>query len=217
MVGKLPVSVAGQSSIAVAAAAVCAGALFIVGADAHPLVKKSEPTSEAVAVKPPPPPPAPAQVLPIGPEPDQIAASRAARRVVPRTLPHSKASESGLQIKTVLAARAVTAAFPEILTIGGVRSDSLKWHPHGLAIDVMIPNARSADGKALGDRVLQYALENANRFDLNHVIWRQTIYFPSGSHHMMSDLGSDTANHYDHVHIATEGGGYPTGSETYLR
>ncbi len=32
----------------------------------------------------------------------------------------------------------------------------------------------------------------------------------------MADRGSATANHYDHVHIATDGGGFPTGSETYL-
>ena len=25
------------------------------------------------------------------------------------------------------------------------------------------------------------------------------------------------ANHYDHVHITTHGGGYPTGSEVYIR
>jgi hypothetical protein len=31
----------------------------------------------------------------------------------------------------------------------------------------------------------------------------------------MSDRGGVTANHFDHVHIATNGGGYPTGNETY--
>jgi hypothetical protein len=29
-----------------------------------------------------------------------------------------------------------------------------------------------------------------------------------------ADCGSETANRYDHVHIATDGG-YPTGHETY--
>jgi hypothetical protein len=127
------------------------------------------------------------------------------------------APEDGLQVKTILAARSVSAAFPEILNIGGVRSDPLKWHPHGLAIDVMIPNSRSAAGKALGDSVLDYVLKNAERFDLNHVIWRQTIYRPNGSKRTMSDRGGDTANHYDHVHIATDGGGYPGEGQTYLR
>jgi hypothetical protein len=31
----------------------------------------------------------------------------------------------------------------------------------------------------------------------------------------MSNLGNETANHYDHVHIATDGGGYPSGHEVY--
>ncbi|KUH99828.1 hypothetical protein AU188_18180 [Mycobacterium sp. IS-3022] len=122
-----------------------------------------------------------------------------------------------MQVKTILAARAVSARFPEILDIGGVRSDPLKWHPHGMAIDVMIPNARSAAGKALGDSVLAYVLQNAERFDLNHVIWRQTIYKPNGSKRTMADRGGDTANHYDHVHIATDGGGFPDEGQVYLR
>ena len=33
---------------------------------------------------------------------------------------------------------------------------------------------------------------------------------------MMSNMGSDDANHYTHVHIATNGGGYPTGLESYF-
>ena len=33
---------------------------------------------------------------------------------------------------------------------------------------------------------------------------------------MDGGLGNETLNHYDHVHIATDGGGYPTGHETYL-
>jgi len=30
-----------------------------------------------------------------------------------------------------------------------------------------------------------------------------------------ANYGSETLNHYDHVHIATDGGGYPTGHENY--
>jgi hypothetical protein len=140
------------------------------------------------------------------------AASRAQRRA----LPAGVAPEHGLQVKTILAARAVSAVFPEIHDIGGVRPDYLKWHPNGLAIDVMIPNYNSAEGKALGDLIARYALANAERFDLNHVIWRQVYYPRNGSPHLMSDLGDDNSNHYTHVHIATEGGGYPTGQELYF-
>jgi hypothetical protein len=140
-----------------------------------------------------------------------------AQRDVRQPLPAGVAPEKGLQVKTILAARAVSAMFPEILTIGGVRSDSLKWHPHGLAIDVMIPDYSTAHGKELGDRVVAYTLANADRFGVNHVIWRQVSYSHNGSSKPMRDRGSDTANHYDHVHIATDGGGFPTGSETFLR
>jgi hypothetical protein len=143
---------------------------------------------------------------------DTAAASRAQRR----TLPTGVASERGLQVKTILAARAVSAAFPEIHDIGGVRPDYLKWHPDGMAIDVMIPNYNSAEGKALGDLIAGYALANAERFDLNHVIWRQVYYPRGGSPHLMADRGDDNSNHYTHVHIATEGDGYPTGQELYF-
>jgi len=131
-------------------------------------------------------------------------------------LPVGVAAERGLQIDTILAERAVSAAFPEIHTMTGVRPDSLRWHPEGLALDVMVPDYASSAGKALGDRILSYVLANAQRFDLNHVIWRQAIYYPDGTAHRMPDYGGPDANHYTHVHISTNGGGYPTGNEAYL-
>jgi hypothetical protein len=41
-----------------------------------------------------------------------------------------------MQTKDVLAARAVSAQFPQILRFGGVRPDSKPWHPSGMAIDI---------------------------------------------------------------------------------
>ena len=125
-------------------------------------------------------------------------------------------SERGLQVKTILAERAISARFPEIAHIGGVRPDSMRWHPQGLAIDVIIPDYRTPAGRALGDRIAAFAFENADRFGLVHVIWQQTYYPIGGKAHRMANLGSDDANHYTHVHIATDGGGYPNGRETYL-
>lgn len=145
------------------------------------------------------------------------SASRSMYRQVPTLLPAGVAPEKGLQIRTILAARAISAAFPEIHNIGGVRADALRWHPNGLAIDVMIPNYASAQGKALGDRIMKFAFANADRFALEHVIWQQTYYGRDGVGHRMANLGNDDANHYTHVHIATVGGGYPTGTEIYVR
>lgn len=130
-------------------------------------------------------------------------------------LPTGKGSEQGLQIKTIWAERAISMLFPQITQIYGYRQDPLPWHPNGLAIDVMIPDHGSPEGIELGNQIAGYALANAKRWGILHVIWRQKIYPGIGSGSWTADMGNETANHYDHVHIATNGGGYPTGQETY--
>ena len=132
------------------------------------------------------------------------------------SLPAGVAPENGLQVKTIWAARAISLLFPQITTIGGYRQDALRWHPNGLAIDVMIPDHNSPEGIELGDQIAGYALANAKRWGVDHVIWRQKIYPGIGKPSWTANLGNETANHYDHVHIATDGGGYPTGHETYF-
>ncbi|HXY66000.1 MAG TPA: hypothetical protein VEI45_16985, partial [Mycobacterium sp.] len=146
---------------------------------------------------------------------EMASASRASRwrvvpKYVPQLLPVGVASERGLQVKTILVARSISAAFPEIKSMGGVRPDALRWHPEGLAVDVMIPNPSSAQGIALGNEIVAFALKNANRFALQDAIWRGTYYTPSGP-------SGSGYGHYDHVHITTHGGGYPTGREVYVR
>ena len=126
-----------------------------------------------------------------------------------------RAPEQGLQVHTIWAARAISMMFLEIKTIGGVRQDPLPWHPNGLAIDVMIPNYHSAEGIELGNQIAGYALANAKRWGVLHVIWRQGFYPGIGAPSWTADYGNETANHFDHVHIATDGGGYPTGREKY--
>ena len=118
------------------------------------------------------------------------------------------ASEKGLQKYTKLLNRAITEAFPEIREIGGVRPDALKWHPQGLALDVMIPNPNTAAGRALGDRVVKFLVANHERLGVAHMIWRQRMIQPDGSSSLMAGRGSATANHFDHVHVASIGGGY---------
>lgn len=115
---------------------------------------------------------------------------------IPEALPVGKANEAGLQPNTILAARAISAQFPQIATIDGVRPDSKPWHPRGLAIDIMIPNPDSPEGIALGDQIRAFAMANASRFGLQDVIWRGTYSTPAGP--QASGYG-----HYDHVHITT--------------
>jgi len=128
----------------------------------------------------------------------------------PRSLPVGVASERGLQVKTILVERSVSAEFPQIHTMIGVRPDSKPWHPNGLALDIMIPNPGSSEGIALGDAILAYAMHNAGVFGVQDVIWRGTYYTPGGG---ASGYGY---GHFDHVHITTTGGGYPGGGEEYL-
>lgn len=115
---------------------------------------------------------------------------------IPEILPVGVASEVGLQPNTIVAARAISARFPQIATIDGVRPDSKPWHPRGLAIDIMIPNPESPEGIAIGNEILAFAMANAGRFGLQDVIWRGTYYTPAGPR------GSGYG-HYDHVHITT--------------
>ncbi|BBY18127.1 hypothetical protein MLIT_37190 [Mycolicibacterium litorale] len=198
-----------------------AAMVIAAGADVH---REAEPVA-APAPVPPPLPDAPdykLEVVASGPAagpadlkvaPGQMASVsnwRVADRAVRQALPVGVASERGLQVKTILVARSVSAVFPEIRQIGGVRADALRWHPDGLAVDVMIPNPSSAEGIALGNQIVAYVIKNAERFGMQDAIWRGVYYTPNGPR------GSGNG-HFDHVHITTTGGGYPTGSETYFR
>ena len=131
-------------------------------------------------------------------------------------LPAGITPEAGLQVRTIWVARVIAVMFPEIKTIGGYRQDPLRWHPNGLAIDVMIPNHNSKEGIELGNQIAGLALANAKRWGVIHVIWRQGFYPGIGAPSWTADYGNETANHFDHVHIATNGGGYPNGNETYF-
>ncbi|MGW0160868.1 glycoside hydrolase [Mycobacterium sp. NPDC003323] len=165
----------------------------------------------------------PADLPAFSPSPGQSATEAellaASAPVEPRVLdfPLDKgvAPEGGLQVKTIWVARAISMMFPEIATIGGYRQDPLRWHPNGLAIDVMIPDHNSEQGIELGNQIAGLALANAERWGVIHVIWRQGFYPGIGAPSWTADYGSETLNHFDHIHIATDGGGYPTGNESY--
>ncbi|MGV0992147.1 MAG: hypothetical protein ACOYB7_07815 [Mycobacterium sp.] len=151
---------------------------------------------------------------PSQPEPEAVTRLVAAR--LPRALPPGLCPEKGLQVHTVLAERVISAHFPEIREMGGVRPDALPFHPNGLAIDVIIPEWNTPAGKALGDRIAAFAFDNAARFGLVNVIWQQTYRPVGAAPHVMANLGSPDANHFTHVHITTDGGGFPTGGESYF-
>lgn len=206
-----------------------AASLVVSGGMLYAQHTESPCCAQASAVAPPAPPAAPTSApRAANPAQPHIATAAEAEALAAQAnaplaaqnfqiaLPAGVAPEQGLQVKTIWAARAIGVLFPQITTIGGFREDALRWHPNGLAIDVMIPNYHSPDGIELGNQIAGYALANAKRWGVNHVIWRQKIYPGVGGGSWTADYGNETLNHYDHVHIATNGGGYPTGHETYF-
>jgi hypothetical protein len=202
--------------------------VYAQGSESAPHAKQSccAAISAAAAANPAPPPSTDAAGPAPWPGAPQIASAAEAAQLaanapgptataMPFELPPGVAPENGLQVDTIRVARAISVLFPQITTIGGWRQDALKWHPNGLAIDVMIPDHDSPAGIDLGNQIAGFALANAQRWNIDHVIWRHAIYLGPKSGQYMPEMGSETANHYDHVHIATAGGGYPTGNEKY--
>jgi hypothetical protein len=218
------VSAVGRSRwLAIAASLIVSGYMVYAQGTKSPCCVEVPTTTPTVTAAPPPKDPGSAQT--IGPHvasPAEAEALAALASSAPTgaqgfqfPLPAGVASEDRLQVETIWAARVISVLFPQIKTIYGYRQDALPWHPNGLAIDVMIPNHGSQEGIELGNQIAGYALANAKRWGINHVIWRQKIYPGPNSGAWTADLGSETANHYDHVHIATGGGGYPKGNEVY--
>ena len=198
--------------LALAASVAVAAAMFYAQGTETPCC--AENAALTPMSQPPVPADAPSNATPA--EAELLAASApVAARDFQFALPAGVAPEERLQVKTIWVARAISVLFPEITTIGGYRQDPLKWHPNGLAIDVMIPNYHSDEGIELGNQIAGFALANAKRWGVLHVIWRQGYYPGIGAPSWTADYGNETANHFDHVHIATDGGGYPTGNETY--
>lgn len=208
----------GRVVAVVASIAVSVAMFYAQKKDDHPVVSPQAAMSTAPTAAPPGAP-APTPDAPFVADAAQAqwltANAPAAAPDYQLALPKGVTPEDGLQVHTIWAARAISMMFLEITTIGGYRQDPLPWHPNGLAIDVMIPNHNSPEGIELGNQIAGYALANAKRWGVLHVIWRQGFYPGIGAPSWTADYGNETANHFDHVHIATDGGGYPTGRETY--
>jgi hypothetical protein len=104
----------------------------------------------------------------------------------------------GLTVKAANLAKYLQATYPDITSIGGVRAcDRFMEHCRGLALDVMV-----GKNTGLGDRV---AFDVLGRRDVQFVLWQKTYRKPNGLSRWMTDRGSPTDNHFDHVHIRVVG------------
>lgn len=91
--------------------------------------------------------------------------------------------------------QAVCAAFPEITAYGVFRGDG--EHGQGRAVDIMVSGAR-------GWQVAEFVRANRVALGVEYLIYSQKIWsVERGGEGWrgMSDRGSATANHYDHVHV----------------
>ncbi len=103
----------------------------------------------------------------------------------------------GVSPNIVKVHEAVCAAFPEITTYGTFRGDG--EHSQGIAVDIMVSGAR-------GWEVAEFVRENYAALGVSYLIYSQKIWSVERSGEgwrPMSDRGSATANHYDHVHVTT--------------
>ena len=94
--------------------------------------------------------------------------------------------------------RAVCAQFPSITSYGTFRSGGGD-HGRGLAVDIMVSGS-------LGWQVAEFVRANAGQLGVSYAIYSQRIWSVERGGEgwrPMSDRGSATANHYDHVHVST--------------
>jgi len=93
--------------------------------------------------------------------------------------------------------RAVCHAFPQVTQYGGW--DNHGEHSSGKALDIMTSDV------ALGNSIAEFLQSHASELGLFDIIWRQHIWTPvrsSEGWRSMPSRGSETANHYDHVHVS---------------
>jgi hypothetical protein len=109
--------------------------------------------------------------------------------------------ESGLMANAIAVHRAVCAAFPSVTAYGGLRPGDSGEHGQGLALDIMVTGAT-------GDQIAEFVRANSGALGVSEVIWAQRIWTVERSSEgwrPLEDRGSDTANHYDHVHVTVYG------------
>lgn len=121
-----------------------------------------------------------------------------------KALPTTEAIlEEGQNFNSVRGARITAHRWDYVNLIGGYRPGDPQDHGKGDAIDIMIDDYRGK-GEPIGTEIANFFVANADDLDVNYVIWQQKIFQPSAGDvwSPMEDRGSDTENHFDHVHVS---------------
>jgi hypothetical protein len=115
--------------------------------------------------------------------------------------PSGSSVESGLTSDAIRVHRAVCHRYPQVKTFFGTRSSS-GYHGQGRALDCMISDS------TVGWDIAHWVRAHAKELGAMEVIYRQhiwTVQRSSEGWRPMSDRGSPTANHMDHVHVSVYG------------
>ncbi len=119
-------------------------------------------------------------------------------------------SEAHLKFDTVMIGRTVNIMWDDVKEVGGYRPyDPYPDHPSGRAADIMMPNGGTGSDVQLGNEIARYFQKHAREYGIYYMLWRQKMWKagdPVGAWTSVSDRGSPTANHMDHVHITVENG-----------
>jgi hypothetical protein len=111
------------------------------------------------------------------------------------------AMESGLTKDAILVHRTVCARYPQVTSFGGTRGGG-GFHATGQAVDCMISDP------VVGHQIANWVRAHARELGVSEVIYSQHIWTVQRSGEgwrSMSDRGSATANHDDHVHVSVYG------------
>jgi hypothetical protein len=115
--------------------------------------------------------------------------------------PSGSSMESGLTPDAIRVHRALCHRYPQISSFLGRRTSS-GYHGQGRAVDNMISDS------TVGWEIAKWVRANAKELGAMEVIYRQqiwTVQRSSEGWRSMSDRGSPTANHMDHVHVSVYG------------
>ena len=115
--------------------------------------------------------------------------------------PGGSSVESGLTADAIRVHRALCHRYPQFTSFLGRRSSS-GYHGQGRALDCMISDT------SVGWDAARWLRANAKSLGVMEVIYRQqiwTVQRSSDGWRSMSDRGSPTANHMDHVHVSVYG------------
>ena len=86
------------------------------------------------------------------------------------------AAENGLTRDALLVLRCAKAKFPSLVDFGGTRPDPLPDHPSGRAVDMMIPDYRTSEGKAFGWQVAHWLKDHRTQLGIQYLIFDAKIW-----------------------------------------